>query len=96
VLYHTQILVLINIAALLLHLSSHKPLQRITIRNTQDLTKLNNTIKTLKNVKLLRKIRKHYLTFLMRIDWSFRAKSMDLILRSRFFLARTFFSEFLM
>lgn len=39
---------------------------------------------------------KHYLTFLMRIDWSLRAKSIDLILRSRFFLARTFFSEFLM
>ena len=37
-----------------------------------------------------------YLTFLMRMDWSLRAKSMDLILRSRFFLARTFFSEFLM
>lgn len=32
----------------------------------------------------------------MRIDWSLRAKSMDLILRSRFFLARTFFSEFFM
>lgn len=37
-----------------------------------------------------------YLTFLMRIDWSLRAKSIDLILRSRFFLAKTFFSEFLM
>ena len=37
-----------------------------------------------------------YLTFLMRMDCSLRAKSMDLIFRSRFFLARTFFSEFLM
>lgn len=30
-----------------------------------------------------------YRTFLMRIDWSLREKSLDLILRSRFFLART-------
>lgn len=36
-----------------------------------------------------------YLTFLMRIDLSLRARSCDFNLRSKFFLAKTRFSEFL-